>query len=278
MAEVFGAAAGAIGLASFAVQLAEAVAKLKTFCERVNGAPTELQECLEESEITGSIIEGISAEAPQQSGINGPLLRQSLTLCRNAVERIAAVANQLSRMLLKLARAKADLHTAYNIYTTAQLKDEIVSHRQHFADLQIGQVQIVQHMATLAVVPNGAGKRKVASEAREVAESVATSKPRESEKLASKTTQYHIRLPTWLYSQSWDISVTRAVSGWTVSLRSYKLIPGDHAVWTACARGDLVAIKQMIEHKTVCLYDRNLLGESLFTVILSQGLDPAQLR
>ncbi|KAK5120303.1 hypothetical protein LTR85_006509 [Meristemomyces frigidus] len=143
MAEAFGVAAGAIGVAGFALQLGESIAKIKSFCDRVRDAPIELQEYVEELEITRKMIKKIDAEAPCGS-MDRALLQESLALCREAIKRITAVADQLekgmlrkryrtsikmilkeeviARMLQKLARAKEDLHMAYTQYTSSQLE------------------------------------------------------------------------------------------------------------------------------------------------------------
>jgi predicted metal-binding protein len=51
MAEVFGVAAGAIGVVSLSIQLAESLQKVKRFYGAVKNAPPQVEELVEEIEI-----------------------------------------------------------------------------------------------------------------------------------------------------------------------------------------------------------------------------------
>ena len=51
MAEVFGIAAGTIGVVSLSIQLAESLQKVKSFYSAVKNAPTQAEELIEEIEI-----------------------------------------------------------------------------------------------------------------------------------------------------------------------------------------------------------------------------------
>lgn len=56
MAEAFGIAAGAIGVVSLSIQLAESLQKVKTFYASVKNAPPQVAELIEEFEIMQDIL------------------------------------------------------------------------------------------------------------------------------------------------------------------------------------------------------------------------------
>jgi len=95
MAGVFGVAAGAIGKAGFAIQLAESIHKMKSFCERVKDAPAELEEYVEELEASSKLLDSVSSQGSQPRSVDKTLLEESVALCRKAVNRIAVVVDEL---------------------------------------------------------------------------------------------------------------------------------------------------------------------------------------
>ncbi|KAK3114747.1 hypothetical protein LTR53_006590 [Teratosphaeriaceae sp. CCFEE 6253] len=95
MAEVVGLAASVIGVGAFAIQLAESVMKIKTFCERVKEAPRRLRHLAEEIEIMASLLTAVSGDHVLVDGANRALLERCVKLCREAVDELSSAAEGL---------------------------------------------------------------------------------------------------------------------------------------------------------------------------------------
>ena len=67
MAEVFGIAAGAIGVVSLSIQLAESLRKVKGFYAAVKNAPTQVEELIEEIEIMQDILSDLESGSQSAS-------------------------------------------------------------------------------------------------------------------------------------------------------------------------------------------------------------------
>ncbi|KAK4956230.1 hypothetical protein LTR10_005751 [Elasticomyces elasticus] len=137
MAEVFGVAAGAVGIASFAIQLADSIKKLQSFAAKVKNARVELDEILVNLEISLQWLDSIKNAANPAAGIDPTLMTACEQLCRRAVDRIRETADELDtsmqtkkcrtaiklawgteemdRLLQKLETSKADLHRVHSI-------------------------------------------------------------------------------------------------------------------------------------------------------------------
>ncbi|KAH9836413.1 hypothetical protein Tdes44962_MAKER08483 [Teratosphaeria destructans] len=271
MAEAFGVAAGVVGVAGFAIQLAESVVKLKDFCSRVKGAPEELDEIVNGLQQSSNLLDRIANQQSSFAAVDRSLVDHSLTICSGAIKRIKAEADRLDadmrhrrlrasvklalkekemdRLLLKLDRAKADLHHAYTIWSTSQL--------------HLGQKQLAHDIASMTLV-----QTVTAHPTSEVVDvkavgSVRMRKPRGRKGDAQK---YTLRLPTWLYSQAWEMSFQRAASGWDFSLKSYRILPTMGSVYDICREGDLDNMKVLIGRKGLSIFDRFENGGTLLSV------------
>lgn len=100
MAEALGLAASIVGVGSFALQLAESVAKLKRFCAEVKNAPGRLQLLIVQTEIMGDLLLLVAAANDETDmKIDGHPLQRCHALCKAAVDNLAAVANGFTRKL-----------------------------------------------------------------------------------------------------------------------------------------------------------------------------------
>ncbi|KAK5692394.1 hypothetical protein LTR97_010702 [Elasticomyces elasticus] len=137
---------GVIGIAGFAIQLAESIKKLQIFAAKVKNAQVELGELLENLEISVQWLDSISNAVNPATGIDPTLMAACEKLCRQAVERIKKIADELDelrqtkrrrtalraawtapemdRLWKKLEMSKADLHRAHSIYTAEQIRFE----------------------------------------------------------------------------------------------------------------------------------------------------------
>ncbi|KAK4550372.1 hypothetical protein LTR36_003339 [Oleoguttula mirabilis] len=232
-----------------------------------------------------------------QAAMRSRKLRTSLKLVLKEAE--------MSCLLRRLDQARADLHHAHLAYTTAQMRSD---QQRSFADMEAKHAQLLQqHTATLfeeiqatrasleqqmqtaqAIVVQrvDAGQLQLIQQVQGQATaqmSACAVTPRvdtgdqclhtNAGSRRSKTAmehavwskKYHLRL----FSQVWDVSVTQALSGWTFSMRPYRIVPFDHPVFYLCYHPvgtvDINAIKQALDRREVSIYDRDIYGCSLFT-------------
>lgn len=64
-----------------------------------------------------------------------------------------------------------------------------------------------------------------------------------------------LKTPTWLSRTIWEISVDRAISGWTISLRSYSLVPSESPLFHACWSGDTAFLQRLFDMKEASPFD-----------------------
>ncbi|KAK5697691.1 hypothetical protein LTR17_023905 [Elasticomyces elasticus] len=147
MAEIFGAAAGGIGLAGVAFKLAKAVVKLKDLCEMLKDATSEVKRMVSDLERTSRMVELFTDFTPSPAGLDPILIQECTNACSRAVADIMAIADELQtnmsrkqlwtsfkmvigkdklqRMFLRLDRCKGDLEKAHALYTAAQMRMEM---------------------------------------------------------------------------------------------------------------------------------------------------------
>jgi sigma54-dependent transcription regulator len=96
MAEVLSLLASGVGVAGFALQLADSVVKLKSFCDSVRSAPEELKELFESLDHTRQMLDAIAGQQqPELDFFDPGLLAQSINMCQNAVQRVKAETDKL---------------------------------------------------------------------------------------------------------------------------------------------------------------------------------------
>ncbi|KAK4888380.1 hypothetical protein LTR27_012703 [Elasticomyces elasticus] len=147
MAEIFGAAAGGIGLAGVAFQVAKAVVKLKNLCEMVKDAPVEIKRMISDLDRTSRMVKLFTNVTPSPAGLDPMLIEECTNACSRAVADMMVIADELQikmpqkrlrtsfrmvigkdklqRMFLRLDRCKGDLEKAHALYTAAQMRMEI---------------------------------------------------------------------------------------------------------------------------------------------------------
>ncbi|RMY72942.1 hypothetical protein D0863_04190 [Hortaea werneckii] len=103
MAEALGVAAGALGIASFGIQLADSVVKLKRFCGEVKGVPRKLQRLTTELEVMHEVLSTFTMDYEKLLATKNPL-RKSLALCEAAVKDLASTITTLEDRLSRKKR------------------------------------------------------------------------------------------------------------------------------------------------------------------------------
>jgi len=142
MAEIFGVATGAFGIASLAIQLVESTKKLKVFCDDLQNAPQEIQGLIGDLERFASLLETIASSSQmQEHALSTPqacLLNGSLGSCKRSAEQILVVVRDmednvarrkrigairvalkkdlLDKYVRRLEQAKTSLALSYTVY------------------------------------------------------------------------------------------------------------------------------------------------------------------
>jgi hypothetical protein len=83
-----------------------------------------------------------------------------------------------------------------------------------------------------------------------------------------------VNLPSWFIGQQWALRVAKATSGWQYSLRMYKVLRNDEAVFEYCMRGNTEALKELITQGKVSIYDQNESGLTLLHASLHRAMRP----
>jgi hypothetical protein len=101
MAEIFGVAAGAIGVVSLSIQLAESLHNVKSFYESVKNAPPQVAELIEEIEIMQDILGDLETGSQGISVASTPTMRRCMKVADGATKRFTAFATELQTRIKK---------------------------------------------------------------------------------------------------------------------------------------------------------------------------------
>ena len=268
MAEALGVAAGALGIASFGIQLADSVVKLKRFCGEVKGVPRKLHRLTDELEIMTEALSMFTVDYEKLLATQNPV-RKSLALCEAAVKNLASTINALEDRLGRkkrvtsiyaaLRREEIDdlvenmertrnlLDFVSRVYLEAQRQDELSSilvycrTNSSAASSSTGGIAVSQ-----ATADDGSGAQQAIGAAHQppVPASGTLVRPRVLEYRAS----------WWMFSQVWELSVERASSGWKFSLHFQRTLPKGHPVNDICLLGDADGMQRLI-------FDREILPD-----------------
>ncbi|KAF2158894.1 hypothetical protein M409DRAFT_61242 [Zasmidium cellare ATCC 36951] len=290
MAEVVGLV---VGLASFGVQLIESTKKLKTLCEDIKNAPTELQDTIEEIEVMNEIISEMASLEDQPYAGAGALAR-SIGLCQKALDRLTAVTNDLQnrlgssnkirarfsvilkkdsmdRLIRRLEQCKGLLQLAHQVYMGAQNMSRFDLQRQTLEELRSGQMTLVSHCKTAAVRQASTvddvqtGQVELIEDAISTPQGRRSSRPHEATGPQHSVRSFRIRTPRWTFSRVLEMTVAQTPAGWTASLQFYRIgVPWDDPFFYACVQDDLIAVKELLQARKATPYDQY---ESEFTAI-----------
>ncbi|RMZ06068.1 hypothetical protein D0864_02325 [Hortaea werneckii] len=270
MAEALGVAAGALGIASFGIQLADSVVKLKRFCGEVKGVPRKLQRLTTELEVMNEVLSTFKVDYEKLVATKSPL-RKSLGLCEAAVKDLASSINtfedRLSRrrritsiyaalrreevedLVENMERTRSLLDFVSRMYLDAQRQDELSSILVHYQTIS---------SAVSSSTAGAAARHARADDGRVAQQEIETVRrppvPTSGALARSRTLEY--RTSWWLFSQVWDLSVERASSGWKFSLRFQRMLPTEHLVYGFCLHGDVGGMQRLISNGEVSPDDK----------------------
>lgn len=96
-------AAGSIGIASFVIQIANSVARLKSFWDSTKEAPEDIKFMIEEIEILSSILSEIDVQNKQHQipTTGNACAVKSLQLCRQGMDILLDVVKELDQNIAK---------------------------------------------------------------------------------------------------------------------------------------------------------------------------------
>ena len=118
MAEAFGLAANIVGVASFSIQLADSILKLKEFVDKVKEAPETIRYLIVELEMLNSVLIELqnNDEEAKQLGVESLALKRSHDLCSQGSSMLDTVLKEIQRKIesrSRIASLKAVLQMGY---------------------------------------------------------------------------------------------------------------------------------------------------------------------
>jgi hypothetical protein len=262
MAEVFGVAAGAIGVVSLSIQLAESLHKVKSFYASVKNAPPQVAELIEEIEIMQDILGDLETGSQGATVASSPTMRRCTKVADGATRRFTTFATELQtrvkkskyrggikfalsrddikQMLDQLERTKSSLNLAYSLYQQAKAEDRHVALIQAVASSHGTAVQMVQKNEVLLTV--------------------------QDTKLATGKTLFKLTTPDWLSSTICQLEVKRSIVGLDISMRKSGIVLEDALFFKACCSGGVAGMQRLFDGGLASPSDRNDYGLSLWEV------------
>jgi hypothetical protein len=275
MAEVFGVAAGAIGVVSLSIQLAESLHKVKSFYQSVKNAPPQVADLIEEIEIMQDILGDLETGSQGASVASTPTMRRCMKVADGATKRFTTFATELQtrikkskyrggikfalsrddikQMLDQLERTKSSLGLAYSLYQQATAEDRHAALIQAVSSSQGTAVQTTQAVKVLLPTKDITG---LTHGGRQLSR----------RQLATGKMLFKLTTPDWLSSTICQLEVRRPIMGLKVFMRIYGIVPYEAPVFEACRRGDVVGMQRLFDSGLASPFDRNNYGESLWEV------------
>jgi hypothetical protein len=275
MAEAFGVAAGAIGVVSLSIQLAESLHKVKGFYESVKNAPPQVAELIEEIEIMQDILGDLETGSQGASVASAPTMRRCMKVAQGATKRFTVFATELQnrikksrfrggikfalnrddikQMLDQLERTKSSLNLAYKLYEQATARERHTALMQavtssHGIAVQQAQTVKVSLLTQDATIPAHSGRQVSRLN------------------LVTGKTLFRMTTPEWLSSTICQLQMTQSIAGLNVFLRTYGVVPRDAPIFQACRRGDVLGMQRLFDSRLASPFDRNENGMSLWRV------------
>jgi hypothetical protein len=278
MAEVVGVV---VGVVSLGVQLAESLQKVKRFYSTVRDAPERLADIIDEIGSLSDILSELEQD-PTSSGVNtGPTMQRYVAACRKAVDRFSTFANSLeSRMMpckgrgsVKFAMKNESIES-----TIASLESSksnlVLAYMLYRATITDKRARLVQDQ--MNIFASGQALLLQQRETPQDAQPTTDKRPEmHSYRRSYVRPQPILKPPSWLSHTVWEMAVDRALSGWTFSLRSYRLLDYDNSpVVDACQSGDMARLQRSFDQGkaspfdeiTIATWLRNLLD--VCTIVL----------
>jgi hypothetical protein len=265
MAEAFGVAAGAIGVVSLSIQLAESLHKVKSFYESVKNAPPQVAELIEEIEIMQDMLGDLETGSQGASLASTPTMRRCIKVAGSTTQRFTTFATELQtriktsryrggirfalsrddikQMLAQLERTKSSLNLAYSLYQQATAEDR---HAALIRAVSSSQGTTVETAPTV----------KVASPTQDITTLTHGERQISQRKLVAGKTLFKMTTPGWLSSTICQLEMKRSIAGLNIFMRTYGILPHDAPVFEACRKGDVVGMRRLFDSGLASPYDK----------------------
>lgn len=274
MAEVFGVAAGAVGVVSLSIQLAESLQKVKAFYASVKNAPLQVAELIEEIEIMQDILSDL--EGGSQTVALSANMKRCIKVAQRASKgfakfseelqasikkrryrggvRFALSRDDMKQMLDQLERTKSSLLLAYNLYQQATAEDRHSSMMKAVSSSQASVMQMAQTttQSTLSAQDPSVLVHSVVQKSRHLC--------------AVDKRLFRINTPTWLSKTIWQLEMGRSVAGFSIFARTYGIVPENSPIFEACRAGDITEMQRLFDCRLASPYDEDQYGNTLWLV------------
>ena len=268
MAEVaFGVAAGAVGVASLGIQLAESVVKLQRFCRDVKGAPQKLKSLTDDLDAMADILEYFATT--QAAIVDSQVHVQKLVRrCDVAVKQLSSTIDKFEKKLARkrfsgavvmtLCKEEIDelvdetsrtfrlLDIASNHCMATQTQDKLGTFMQLLPSTTSASAVVV------ASPPGQILSQDTQGAASDIATATSGSLLK-SRRRAGRTgsTGWTLRFRTswWFSSHAWALSVQRASAGWNMNLRCHRIVPwgeDTEKILHACVNGKMEVLQRLL--------------------------------
>jgi hypothetical protein len=264
MAEVFGVAAGAIGVVSLSIQLAESLQKVKRFYGAVKNAPPQVEELVEEIEIMQDILSDLELGSQSAIMASSASMRRRMKVAQRATQSFVAFSEELQKrikksrfrggvkfalsrddikqMLDQLERTKSSLNLAYSLYQQATAEDRHAAIISAVSSSQGVSVGTAQNIIT-----------------RNASQTTKTS-PLSGRKMFRMTT------PEWMSNTIRQFEMRRSIAGFNIALRTYTIVSWDAPIVGACRKGDLVEMQWLFDNRLASPFDNTEIGIPVWEV------------
>jgi hypothetical protein len=266
MAEVFGVAAGAIGIVSLSIQLAESLQKVKCFYGAVKNAPPQVEELIEEIEIMQDILSDLESGSQSANMASSASMRRCMKVAQRATKsfvvfsdglqkrikksrfrggvKFALSRDDIKQMLDQLERTKSSLNLAYSLYQQATAEDRYSA--------------IISAVSSSQGVAGGTAQHIVTHTRN--ASQISRSSTLSGRRLFRMTT------PEWISNTICQFEMRRSIVGFNIALRTYGIVHADAPVFLACRKGDVSEMQRLFDDRLASPFDKSEDNFSLWQV------------
>lgn len=285
MAELVGFISSVLGIAAVATCLVETVLKIQALCREVKNAPKELTLVVNEIHHSGTILKAVAESYAAQSNISrvhmrSGLLKESMSLCQNALTSISSLATELQDnvtrrrrrsgfqivlkqkvmrdMLERLHRSKTDLHFAYSIWTDEHRRIELERISQNIDRTRCDQTRLLEY-----------SQRDRESNHDQQVDAESTEDNQASTHSDDWAISIRFQTPSQIGRYRCEIALRKAAGLFTTSLQTTKAIPSELEVWQMCCKGDIDNIVALFNPSKLASHGHNQMGLNLVQVSCS---------
>ena len=248
-----------VGVVSLGVQLAESVQKVKRFYNTVKDTQERLADIVDEIESLSDILTEMEGDRNAHNTNVGPKMQRCVATCRKAVDKFTAYADGLeSRMkrhgrrgnikfavksesieavISRLESSKSNLVLAYMMYREAVADERAAQMQQQMDSMVVGQALLLHQASAVPATQSTSNNRLQPIPG------------------IRNTTITRLSTPNWLGRTVRELAIARAISGWTFSLRSRRVIPFKTSVGRACYFGDTLLLQQLLNRREASPFD-----------------------